>query len=155
MANGSIAQQIGARAQAQVSGTNPLGQLVSGVQQGAQLAQQVENIRNQREQLNLAKEQLIQKNVDRFGQSLFKGLSIKNPRARNMFMKNFVTPLRSQLQLEDVFPDNSLEFVNASEENRARALKLQAQVERGELSVEEAIDTLNETEIVTGKRSFS
>jgi len=105
----------------------------------ANLGQQIAGIAAQREQLEMAKQQMEEAKLTKFVDALDKGKTFKGV-ARSNYYKKFMPRMRDSLGLTDKFPDEALEFMTADEENLNRVAMLAAQVQEGTLTGTRALE---------------
>lgn len=111
---------------------------MQGLASGIQLAQQVEQIKSSKAQIEHQKEQLKLAKLDKFMNAVEAGQKYAG-KAQSNYYDKYLPKLRDTLDLGDMFPDDALSFMTASPENIAALQVLKAKVRRGEMSMEQAI----------------
>ena len=128
----SIAEQlIGTAAQ---SGQ----QMGSNIQHGAELAQSVENIQNQRAQIEQQKQNLQLQKIDKLTSAMEKGAAIKSKSARNAFFKTYIPQMQSALGLKDFIPEDTMAMIQADPEQAKKFSLLKNKIMTGEMTYDQA-----------------
>lgn len=99
------------------------------IQRGVELAQHVESIKQQRAQLELAREQNTLQKVNRVMEAFQAGTKFTDKSAQNAYFKNYLPGMIKALKVEDVFSPEILQFASASSEVRDKILGLQLDVQ--------------------------
>jgi hypothetical protein len=116
----------------------------SGVQIGAQLAQQVETAQQNRIALEERKQKLQIDKIGKVMDSIEKGHTFKDKAAQSIYFKKHVPGMIKALKLEEFFGGETLEYVQQSPEARAKLiglrLDIQDKINRGELRGSQIIE---------------
>ncbi len=127
----------GAQQTAQTAGPDIAG----GIQKGAALAAQVEEIQQNRQKLEMAKQQQQVSKIEKIGE-LYQGATKMEPgTGRNFMLKQAIPNSIKALGLEDVFPDSTKAFL---ESEPVAVPFLKAKIENGELDLPAVIQTLQD-----------
>ena len=137
---GLLAQQ----ASSSIGNANAGRSAQEGIQQGAQLALQREQIQQQRQKLEQAKAQAQDAKVGKFNDALFKITNLKDPKARNAYLRKIMPRVRDSWGLGEMLSDDALENLTVSEENLGRYAALQLAVRSGEMSHTDAMQIAND-----------
>lgn len=114
------------------------------ITKGAALAESIGNMQNQRALLEQKKMEIQQAKLTKFVEAVDKGKDFKDPSAKKNYYSKFLPNYRDQLGLQDVFPDDSLQFVTGSDENLGRVRTLVGWVTSGKMKGDEAIQAFND-----------
>lgn len=101
------------------------------------------SIAQNRQELELAKQKMEEAKLTKFVDALDKGKTFKGA-ARNNYYKKFMPRMRDSLGLTEYFPDESLEFMTADEENLNRVSRIVAAVQEGKLTASQALAAAND-----------
>jgi hypothetical protein len=132
-------------------------QLIQGVQQttrdqgndlqeAAGLATKVQQIKENRTKLDQAKKNVLYAKIAKFATAYGKGVNITDPKTQKAYMTKFIPSMRDALNLQEQFPDETLEFIGSSQENMGRFTTLVAEVTAGTKSVAEVVEIMGNPE---------
>jgi len=114
------------------------------MQKGAELAQSIQNMQEQRQKLELAKQQHHMEKVNRVMDAFEKGEKFKDTNAKNNYFKHYLPGMIKALQVDDVFNPEIMQFAQGSAEVRNKMLGLrldvQNKINNGDLRGAEILD---------------
>lgn len=93
----TLAEQLLGMAHQTVSSPGPIGALNQGLQQGAELGMKLESMQNQKQQIEMNKEELVLKKKSMGLETIMKGLALKNPRAMRIYFDKIAGPALDQV----------------------------------------------------------
>lgn len=138
----SLAEQlVGSALESSQKGPDLAGALSSGMQQGSQIAQHIEQVRQNRAELEQKKEAIQTAKLQKFGDDVSKIHEFKDSAARSGYVK-FLKSQNQQLKLG--VPDEALDFAFAGPDNIARVGTLQTMVGEGTITGPQAISILQD-----------
>lgn len=108
--------------------------LSEGIRNAAELAKRNEELQLKQQQLELAKQKILQAKIDKFSQTLLSVEKVKSPQARRLLLKKFIPRQRDALGLQGLFDDDSINFIGSSDENLLRLKTLISKLQRGEIT---------------------
>lgn len=118
-------------------------ELGQAVNQGAQLAQHIQNVEAQRLQMEQAKQELQIKKVDKLTSAMETGAKIKSKSARNAFFKNYIPKMQAALGLQDFIPEDTMNMIQADPEQAKKLSLLKSQILNGQISYDQAVASLD------------
>lgn len=111
--------------------------LASGLQQGAQLALQAEQLTRAKENLLMQKEQLQLQKINSLGESYNIGLNIKDPRMQQLYFQKVVPAKANALGLNNLINPEVADMIAKTQEGKAKMqgllLDVNSKVENGQL----------------------
>ena len=125
--------------------TKSVGQgLPEAMAKGAALALQMEELQQKKAAIAAEKEKVLGARIDKFTEALFKVEAFKDPAAKKNYMNLVIPKVRDQYGLTDVFSDDTLKLLGASDENLGRARTLTLAVQNGQLTARQAAEIAND-----------
>ena len=100
----------------QSSQKSPISGAVEGFVQGAQLAQNAERLSQQREQVEMAKQQAYENKIGKVASLYETASKLPDGKAKQAFIKNVIPKTISGLGLETEFPPDTMQLLNANPE---------------------------------------
>lgn len=135
----TIAEQLLGQASQAVTQTPDL---TGSIAKGAQLAQGVEQIRNQRAQIEQAKQELQMQKANSITDTLKIAAQSKDPRLKKFLLSKVMPAKVKALGMDQFFTPDSMEMIQTSDEALQKVLGLQldldAKIRSGEISGAEA-----------------
>lgn len=138
----SIADQL--VGQALQSSTPQQTSPLQSLSQLANVAQQVQQIGQAREKLNMAKQELENNKLDKYMSAFEKGLGLKDKSAQRTYFGKFLPGYASALGIADKLNPVTLDMIQGSPDLQKTVLLLRSKVQRGEMSVNQALDAFND-----------
>jgi len=135
----SVAEQlIRGQQEATKASVEGLGESIAGV------AQRAEQHEIQKQQFAQRQEQLQQAKIEKFSNTILSGTKIKDVKSRNQFFSKFLPKQKTALGLDEVFDQDSINFITSSDENLVKFKGLISRVQRGELDFRQAVGLVND-----------
>lgn len=116
------------------------------IAKGLQLAQHVEQVQMQRQELERKKEEHQLAKIDRLTGAYEAAGKIKSPSAKRAFLNNYIPRLEKALKLEGLISDDVKAMVQADPEQLAKIQGLVRNVRQGNMSREEAYAAIQDPE---------
>ena len=105
-----------------------VGDLGESITRGAQLAQQVQNMQVQRQQLEAQKEELTLNKLNKVMDAFQAGANFKDAIAKKQYFKNYIPGMVKALKLEDIFTPELMDFAQSKEvQDKLLGLRLDVQ----------------------------
>lgn len=111
----------------------------AGISQGAQLAQAAENMRAQREQLEMKKQEQQMSKVDRLTEAMSVGAKIASKSARNAYFKEYIPKMQAALGLQDFIPPETMAMIQADPEQAKKFSLLKTKIMNDEMTFDQAV----------------
>lgn len=99
------------------------------INKGAALAQSIENMKAQREELEQKKQELQMQKATRILDAVEKGSQFKDKAAQNLYFKNYVPGMIKAFKMQDLFPDELMSYVQQSEDVRNKLIGLRLDIQ--------------------------
>lgn len=113
-------------------------QLTSNIKSGAELAQGIEQVQNQRAQLEQKKQELQMQKVDKLTSAMEAGAKMKSKSARNAFFKNYIPQMQAALGLQDFIPEATLAMIQADPQQALKFSLLKDKINNNKMTYAEA-----------------
>lgn len=131
-----------------LSTSNEAPDIGGALQKGAQLAQTMQDMQAKRAQLEQAKQQIQIQKIDKFTSLYETASKLPAGKARNAMFKTLIPKTREALGLQDVFPDDSMEILNAEP---SLVPYLKSRVEAGDFTFPELMQNAKNPEWLAKK----
>jgi len=148
----SLSESLLAGAQQSIAGIQP-ETISRGVESGVGLAQQVEKIQQGRQKLEQDKQKILVQKLDRVGRSIETGQSLKEPGAQASFFKNFFPKQVKALGLDKIITEDHMNALQGSSEFRNKFLGIRSQVQKGQITAEQAVAQIADFEAFTSSNA--
>ena len=113
--------------------------LGSNLQSGAALAQSVQQVQQNREKIELEKQQHQLMKVDKLTSAMEAGAKMKSKSARNAFFKNYIPSMQQALGLQDFIPADTMKMIEADPEEAKKFSLLKTKIMNGDMTYDQAV----------------
>lgn len=113
--------------------------ITGAIDKGAQLGMHIEQMKAQREQLEMAKQQQQLAKVDKLTSAMIDGAKIKSKAARNAFFKEYIPKMQSALGLQDFIPADTMAMIQADPEEAKKFSLLKDKIMNNEMTYAQAV----------------
>lgn len=131
-----------------LSTSNDAPDVAGSIQKGAQLAQNIEEMQLRRQQIEQQKQEVEIKKIDKFTSLYETAAKLPPGKARNAMFKTVIPKTRDALGLQNHFPDDSVELLNAEPD---LVPYLKSRVEAGDFSFPELMQNAKNPEWLAKK----
>lgn len=135
----TLAETLIAGAQDNIARTTP--DMQSSVNAGIELAMKKEALDQQREATSSKLKELEVTKYERVGKAIEAGSNLKDGGAQTAYFNSYLPKLNAAMG--NILPEDTMQLLTKSPEFRQKFMALKSQVQRGELSFEEAVTQLS------------
>lgn len=137
-----LIQQVGQTAQKEFS-----PDITGAIKSGVELATHIEQVQQQREQLEAKKKELENQKIDKLTTAYENGLKIKSPGARKAYLNNYLPRMEKALGLEGLISPDVKAMIQADPQQITKIQSLMNDVRKGNKSKEEAYASVQDPEL--------
>lgn len=113
--------------------------ITKSITSGAALAQSVQQVQQNREKIELEKQQHQLMKVDKLTSAMEAGAKMKSKSARNAFFKNYIPSMQQALGLQDFIPADTMKMIEADPEEAKKFSLLKTKIMNGDMTYDQAV----------------